>query len=73
MQAGELARIETRCVHGAHDKVCGNESEFYPPLALGTKAKAAIAVEHSFTGRQLNETWKDSDRRGAYVGSFEVR
>jgi hypothetical protein len=72
LEAGK-ARIETRCLDGHHDKVCGNESEFYPPLSKGVKAQAAVAVEHSFLGKVFNETWKDSQRRGAYVGSFEIR
>jgi hypothetical protein len=32
-----------------------------------------MAVEHTFAGRGLNETWSDADRRGAYVGSFVAR
>jgi hypothetical protein len=72
LEAGK-ARIETRCLDGHHDKVCGNESEFYPPLSKGVQARAAVAVEHSFVGNAFNETWKDSQRRGAYVGSFEIR
>ena len=72
LEAGK-ARVETRCLDGHHDKVCGNESEFYPPLSKGVKARAAVAVEHSFIGKGFNETWKDSQRRGAYVGSFELR
>jgi len=72
MEAGP-AHIETRCLNKQHDKGCGSESNFYPPLARGVKAQAAVAVEHSFTGKGFNETWKDADRRGAYVGSFEVR
>ena len=72
LQAGK-ARIETRCLDGHHDKVCGNESEFYPPLSKDVKARAAVAVEHSFAGNAFNETWKDNQRRGAYVGSFEIR
>jgi hypothetical protein len=71
LQAGK-ARIETRCLH-SHDKVCGNESAFYPPLSKGVKAEAAMAVEHSFSGKGFNETWKDHERRGAYVGDFEIR
>jgi hypothetical protein len=73
VKAGNLARIETRCLHAKHDKACGNESAFYPPLAAGVKAQPAMAVEHSFTGEGINETWKESDRRGAYLGSFEMR
>src|SRR5262249_32319818 len=66
------ARVETRCLNSHHDKVCGNESAFYPPLAKDVSAQPAVAVEHSFAGKSFNETWKDSERRGAYVGSFET-
>jgi hypothetical protein len=72
LQAGK-ARVKTRCISDTHDKACGNESAFYPPLAQGVKAKPATATESSFTGKGLKETWKESDRRGAYVGSFEMR
>jgi hypothetical protein len=67
------AKIETRCVDEKHDKVCGNESAFYPPLAKDVKVRAAIAVQHSFTGKGVNETWNDAGRRGAYLGSFEIK
>jgi hypothetical protein len=67
------ANIVTRCLDPHHDKACGNESAYYPPLAKGVKAQAAMVTEHSFTGKGLNGTWKEADRRGAYVGSFEVR
>ncbi|MCS6852333.1 MAG: DUF1326 domain-containing protein [Gemmataceae bacterium] len=67
------ARITTRCIDYDHEKACSNDINFYPPLARGVKAQSAMALEHSFTGTELNETWKDSERRGAYVGSFEVR
>jgi hypothetical protein len=67
------ARIETRCLDEKHDKVCGNESAFYPPLAQGVHVRPALAVEHIFTGQGVNETWNDAGRRGAYLGSFEVR
>ena len=72
LHAGK-ARVETRCLNRHHDKVCGNESAFYPPLAGGVKAIPAMAVEHRFSGNDFNETWSESERRGAYVGSFEVR
>jgi hypothetical protein len=72
LRAG-AARLETRCLDDKHDKACGNESAFYPPLAKGVKAKAAVAVEHGYTGKGFNETWQEADRRGAYVGSFEIR
>jgi hypothetical protein len=68
-----LARIETRCLGDKHDSICGNESPFYPPLAKNVKAQAALAVENRFTGKGINETWKESGRRSAYFGSFEIR
>jgi hypothetical protein len=72
LKAG-AATIETRCLDEKHDKVCGNESAFYPPLAQGVKARAAMAVENSYSGKGVDETWNDAGRRGAYLGSFEVR
>lgn len=72
LRAGE-AYLETRCFDHKHDKACGNESAFYPPLATGVKVLPAVAAEHGFSGKGLNETWKETDRRGAYVGSFQVR
>ena len=68
-----IAKVKTRCLDGEHDKVCGNEFAFYPPLASNVKATPAGVVEHAFRGTGLGETWSDSDRRAAYVGSFEVR
>jgi len=68
-----IARIETRCLDAKHDKVCGNESAFYPPLARNVKVRPAFATEHIYTGKGVNETWNDAGRRGAYLGSFEVR
>lgn len=72
VEAGK-ARIETRCMNAKHDKVCGNESAFYPPLAKDVKASAAVTVEHSYSGTAFNETWNDPLRRGAYVGTFEIK
>jgi hypothetical protein len=71
LKAG-AARIETQCIDPKH-KICGNESEFYPPLAKNVKVKAALAAENAFQGKGLNETWKEIGRRSAYVGSFEIR
>jgi hypothetical protein len=71
LQAGP-AKIETRCL-GAHDKICGNESAFYPPLAKNVKVKAAVAAEHTYKGQGIRDNWKEHGRRSAYVGSFEIR
>jgi hypothetical protein len=67
------AKIETRCLDAHHDKHCGNETNFYPPLAKDVKAQAAVAVSHGYSGKGFQHTWQESERRGAYVGSFEVR
>jgi hypothetical protein len=72
LKAGD-ASVQTRCLDHKHDKVCGNESAFYPPLTCGVQAKPAVVTENRFSGKALNETWRDDNRRGAYVGSFEVR
>jgi hypothetical protein len=72
LKAG-AASIQTRCLDHKTDKVCGNESAYYPPLTTGVKVKAALAVEHKYSGKGVNETWTDSGRRGAYLGTFEVR
>jgi hypothetical protein len=66
------ASIETRCL-GGHDSKCGNETAYYPPLAKTASAQPAVAVAHGYSGKGLNHTWKETERRGAYVGSFEVR
>jgi hypothetical protein len=72
LSAGTV-KIATRCIDADHDKGCGNETTFYPPLAKGVSANAATTTEHSFTGKELNETWHDAGRRGAFVGSFATR
>lgn len=68
-----VARVKTRCLDQNHDKACGNETAFYPPLARNVHARPAGVVEHVFRGTGLRETWSDPERRGAYVGTFEVR
>jgi hypothetical protein len=72
LQAG-VARVRTRCINSSHDTVCGNESAYYPPLTRGVKVQPAAAIEHEFSGKGLNGTWKDFGRRGAYVGTFLTR
>jgi hypothetical protein len=70
LDAGK-AHIETRCLDH-HDKACGNETAFYPPLAKNAKATAAMATKHGFDGEGFNATWVEHERRGAYVGSFQI-
>jgi len=66
------ALLKTRCIDHKHDKACGNETAFYEPLTTGVKAVPAVATENAFSGKGLNETWKDGERRSAYVGTFSV-
>jgi hypothetical protein len=68
-----VARLKTRCLDAQHDKACGNESAFYPPIAGGVTVRPAAAVEHVFTGTGLRTTYSDYERRGAYVGTFSIR
>jgi hypothetical protein len=72
VRAGD-ARIQTRCLNHKHDKVCGNESEFFPPLVRDVKVLPALAVENTYSGKGVDSTWKDSGRRGAYLGTFAIR
>lgn len=72
LRAGDV-KVSTRCIDEHHDKACGNETTLYTPLAKGVTAKAAMATEHRFTGKGLNETWDDRGRRGAFVGSFATK
>jgi hypothetical protein len=71
LEAG-AAHIETRCLK-SHDKVCGHEEAIYPPLSQGVTARPAVAAEHGFKGDAFKTTWKETDRRGAYIGTFETK
>jgi Protein of unknown function (DUF1326) len=66
-------KLETRCLNKDHDRGCGNDCDYFPPLTKGVQARAAMAVEHAFTGKDFRETWSDAERRGAYVGTFSAR
>lgn len=68
----QTVKIKTRCLT-KHDKACGNEIAFFPPLAKGVHVRPAAALEHSYSGTGLNQVWRDCERRGAYVGTFSAR
>ncbi len=72
LSAGSV-KITTRCIDHAKDRACGNETTIYPPLGKGLKVSAAMTTENSYTGKDLNETWHDAGRRGAFIGSFATR
>lgn len=69
LQAGELARVETRAV-SAKDKHCGNEDVYYPPLTATTHALPAVAVVDQWSGDGLGVSWTTHDKRNAFVGTF---
>src|SRR5262245_52336014 len=39
-----IAHLKTRCLNADHDRACGNETAFYPPLARGVHVRPAAAV-----------------------------
>jgi hypothetical protein len=69
LRAGRLATIITRPLNH-HDHICGNETNFYPPLANTDHAMSAVALTDEFEGDGLNSRWSSHDRRSAYVGTF---
>ena len=71
--AAKVVKVETRCLNKDHDRGCGNDCDYFPPLTKGVQARAAMAVEHEFTGKDFQHTWSDPERRGAYVGTFNSR
>src|SRR5262245_4126469 len=60
-----VAKVETRCLDEKHDRLCGHEDDFYPPLAAGVKVRSAMVTENSYRGKAFNQTWQDVNRRGA--------
>ena len=71
LTAGSLAAIQTRSLN-AGDHVCGNEEIWYPPLTSVEHAMPAYALDNSFTGDGLGETWHNRMRRSAFLGAFQV-
>ena len=69
--AGDVARIETRCLCD-EDKVCGHEDTFYPPLTTLSEKRPVFTVEHAVKGTLLQREWTDRDSRSAFLGKFEL-
>jgi hypothetical protein len=67
--AGHLASIVTRPLNH-HDHICGNEIDFYPPLAPVEHATSAVALTDEFQGDGLGSQWSSHGRRSAYIASF---
>jgi hypothetical protein len=71
LTAGSLASIQTRSLN-AGDHVCGNEEVWYPPLTSLVHSMPAYALDNSFTGEGLGETWHNRMRRSGFLGTFQV-
>ena len=70
VQAGDMARIETRML-SEKDHYCGNEYVYYPPLTDLSHSMPAVAVDNEYLGNSLGAEWKIFDKRSAFVGTFE--
>jgi hypothetical protein len=71
LTAGSLAEIATRGLTEA-DHLCGNEDIFYPPLTKLEHAMPAYALENSYKGDGLDETWSAKFHRSGFLGTFQV-
>ena len=71
LTAGSLAEIQTRGMTAA-DHICGNEEVWYPPLTKTEHVMPAYALENTFTGDGLGETWHNRFKRSGFVGTFQV-
>src|SRR5438132_9412075 len=69
VRAGDFVTLKNHSFN-SNDKLCGNESTFYPPLTEVSHAMAAVATTDSYSGKGLGATWTLHDKRSAFVGSF---
>jgi hypothetical protein len=69
LRAGHLATIVTRPLNH-HDHICGNETNYYPPLTNVDHAISAVAMTDEFQGEGLDSRWSSHGRRSAYIGTF---
>lgn len=69
--AGKLAKIETRQL-AKGDCVCSNEQVIYPPLTKVDNAHPAYTVSMGYEGKALNSTWTTTNKRSAFLATFEL-
>jgi len=69
LKAGQVAELATRPLNH-HDRHCGNETLYYPPLTDALDAAPAATVVHSYRGDALGRRWSSPNKRSAYVGTF---
>jgi hypothetical protein len=71
LTAGSLAEIQTRGMSAA-DHVCGNEEVWYPPLTQTEHVMPAYALENTYAGDGLGETWHNRLKRSGFLGTFQI-
>ena len=72
LRAGDEVHLATRAID-EDDMFCHNESVYYPPLASNlTHAMPAISTESAYSGTELGINWRESGRRGSFVGTFAL-
>jgi hypothetical protein len=71
LTAGSLAEVSTRGMTEA-DHICGNEDIYYPPLTKLDHAMPAYALENSYKGDGLDDTWSVPFRRSSFIGTFQL-
>lgn len=71
LTAGVLAEVQTRGMN-ATDHICGNEEVWYPPLTKTEHVMPAYALENTYAGDGLGETWHNRYKRSGFVGTFQV-
>ena len=54
------------------DKICGNETQYYPALTKVKDSSCAKSVTHRYHGSTLGLQWSDPGARSAVVGRFEL-
>lgn len=69
LRAGKLATLITRPLNH-HDHICGNETDFYPPLTEVSDAVSAVATTDEFRGDGLDTEWSSHGRRSVYIARF---
>ena len=69
VRAGDLVNIQTRCL-GGKDHVCGNEELYYPPLTTVNDARPAFTLAGAFSGKGLETTFNEANRRSTYLATF---
>jgi hypothetical protein len=71
LTAGSLAEVSTRGMTEA-DHICGNEDIYYPPLTKLEHVMPAYALQNSYKGDGLDDTWSVPFRRSSFIGTFQV-